>query len=305
MKTHNDMIGHAPVASPSIARIFSGYGPKPFLEPEDLGGKGGDDEAAKGVAAALAAKEAADKAAADAAAKAAADAAALESAGKKTVDDEKAKLIKESMERKARIKELEEQLKAFDGVDAEAARKAAAEKAEAEKKALEKAGDFDRLKAMMADEHQKAIDAEKARAKALEEQLTSKDRVINELTLGSAFNGSAFINGELVLTPSKTRAVYGAHFDIEDGKVIGYDKPAGAAERTKLVDGSGNPLAFEDALKKLVDTDPDRERLIKSKLAAGAGSKTDGLPAKQAGEDKTAGRSRIELALAARSAAKK
>ncbi len=269
-------------------------------EPADEGKPGGDDT---GVAAAMAAKAEADRIAAE---KAAADAAALkaaEEAGKTKVDDEKAKLLKESMERKAKIKELEDKLKAFEGVDPEEARKAAAAKIEAERAAAEKAGDFDRLKKMMAEEHEKAIAEREAKLKEREDALATKDKVINELTIGSAFNGSSFINGELVLTPTKTRQIYGAHFDIEDGKVVGYDKPAGSTGRTQLVDGSGNPLAFEDALKKLVDADPDRDRLIRSKMQPGAGSKTDSLKAKEAEAAVPVGRNRIAAALAAKKAA--
>jgi hypothetical protein len=92
--------------------------------------------------------------------------------------------------------------------------------------------------------------------------------------------------------------VYGDHFESENGTVVAYDKPKGAEGRTKLIDGSGNPLGFEAAIKKLVDSDPERDNLVKSKVAPGAGSKTtDGKPTTQKTELK--GLARIQAALEA------
>lgn len=291
----------------SAARIFSlGFGPRIMHDaPNEGGGNAPDPDLAKGVAAALAAKAAADKVAADAAQAEADRIAAEEAAKNKGPSDAEAKLLKENMERKATIKELQDKLKSYEGIDPEAARIAAAAKVEAEKAALAASGDFDRLKAMMADEHAKELTAAKTAAEAKDLALNAAQKTINELTIGSSFSSSTFINEELILTPAKARAVYGAHFEIEDGKTVGYDKPAGEATRTKLVDAAGNAMPFEAALKKLVEADPDRERLLKSKLATGAGSKTAG--SKTPGDEANAGTgiSRIAASLAAKSAAKK
>ncbi|MEZ6841307.1 DUF6651 domain-containing protein [Acinetobacter baumannii] len=45
-------------------------------------------------------------------------------------------------------------------------------------------------------------------------------------TVGAQFNQSQYIKQDLIYTPTKLRALYGNHFEIEDGKVVGYDKPA-------------------------------------------------------------------------------
>jgi hypothetical protein len=77
--------------------------------------------------------------------------------------------------------------------------------------------------------------------------------------------------------------------------VVAYDKPAGATDRTVLVDGSGNPLSFDKAIERIVDADPDRDTLRKSKMRAGAGSNNDGgKPPVNIGS----GRERIQAALA-------
>lgn len=243
---------------------------------------GGDDDAA--------AKAAAEKAAAE---KAAAEKAAAEKAaageGEKPSDAE-AKLLKEVMKKKEQVEALEAKLKSFDGINPEEiksllAEKKEAEKAkkEAEKKAVEAAGDIERLKTMMAEEHKKELETVQSQLADLQKLVAQKDSAINDLTIGQSFANSKFISDELVLTPTKAKQVYGGHFGYEDGKIVAYDKPSGVAERTKIVDARGEPLGFEAALKKLIEADPDRDYVLKSKMATGANSKTSSSQSK--GED--------------------
>jgi hypothetical protein len=95
---------------------------------------------------------------------------------------------------------------------------------------------------------------------------------VKELSLGQQFSQSKFIAEELSLPAAKARALYADHFDVEDGKVVPYDKPRGAANRTPLVDAQGNHIDFEAALRKIVDADPDKDSLLKSKVRQGAAS---------------------------------
>lgn len=213
-------------------------------------------------------------------------------AGDQKPSDEAAKLLKENMKKKEQIAALETTLKRFDGIDPDEVKtlleeKKAAEKAkkDAEKKAAEAAGDIERVKQMMADEHKKELDSVSTQLEETRQQMARRDAQINDLTIGQAFSNSSFVLDELVLTPSKTRAVYGAHFDYEDGKVVAYDKPAGQGERTKIVDARGEPMSFESALRKLVENDPDRDHVLKSKLAAGANAKPGSAKSKSSESD--------------------
>lgn len=210
---------------------------------------------------------------------AAAAAAAAAAAGGKKPTDEEARLLKENMKKKEELKKvadqnatLQAQLKTFEGIDPEAVRKLLADQKAAEEKQLEAKGDFDRLKARMAEEHGKEVTTLKAQLEALQSQLGAASGTINELTIGTQFGQSSFISEELTLTPAKARVVYANHFDLEEGKVVGYDKPRGAANRTALVDQYGAPVPFDAALRKIVDADPDKEQLYRSKIKAGAGS---------------------------------
>ena len=42
--------------------------------------------------------------------------------------------------------------------------------------------------------------------------------------------------------------------------------------REPLVTSSGEPLSFDEAMKRIIEADPDRERLLRSKSKAGSGA---------------------------------
>lgn len=218
-------------------------------------------------------------------------------------DDATAALLREVMEKKNKLRDAENKLKDYEGVDPAEYRALKAEKAAAAQAAAEAKGDFERVKAMMAEQHKAEKDAVEAQL-AAERAERAKDRqVIDGLTLGNAFANSEFITNELVLSAEKTRVVYGQHFEVKDGKIVAFNKPAGAADRTEMVDASGKPLAFEAALKAIVEADPDKKDIVRSKMKPGAGSKSDaptnGDKGKNDAKDTTLrGRDRIAAGLA-------
>ena len=184
----------------------------------------------------------------------------------KAKDDALAKAQKE-------LDELRKERDKFKGIDPEKARKLEADEKEREEKELEAKGEYDRLKQRMADQHANEVKAKDDVIKNLQEQLNIRDSQIDELTIGSNFNTSQYIKEELVLTPSKARALYGKNFERdEQGNLIAYDKPAGSKDRTPLVDASGKPLNFEGAIKTIIESDPEKDSLLRGKLKGGAGS---------------------------------
>lgn len=203
--------------------------------------------------------------------------------GKTKPTDAEAKLLKEVMDKKtalrktqAELEEVKAKLQAFDGLDAAELRALLEEKKALETRKMEEKGEWDRLKAQMVEENKKAVDAVNAQLATEKARADGLARQVAELTVGGAFTSSAFIKEELTLPASKARALYGAHFefDAERGSVVAYDKAAGSAQRTIMVDAQGEPLSFEAALKKLVDADPDRDQITKSKVKVGTGSRT-------------------------------
>ncbi len=216
---------------------------------------------------------------------------------KPKLSDADAKLLKDLMAQKTRAKTLEtelvdakKRLADFEGVDPAKARKLLADEEEAARKAAEARGEYDRLLAQMGERHQTEQAALSARLGDSQTLVATLQKDIAELTVGSAFAGSAFVTSDLTLTANKARVIYGAHFEYKDGKVVGYDKPAGASDRTLLVSSTGEALSFDEALRALVDKDPDRDRLLRGKAKSGAGSSTVTKGAKAATElaDKSA-----------------
>ncbi len=258
------------------------------------GGAGGDDAAAKAAAdaAAAAAKVEADAAAlkeadaAEAKAKADADAAAAAAEGgtdaEKALAKEKADLLAEVMDKKGRLKAAQEaeaaakaKLAEFGDVDPEKVKSLLKAEADAEKAALEASGEFDRVKEMMATEHSKEMAAKDAEIAALKEAASGKDATIDKLTIGRSFSDSKYIQDDLILSAPKVRQLYGEHVGLQDGETVVFDKPASAKDRTVMVDAAGNALSFDEGLKRLVDADPDKETMVKSKMAPGGKSKNN------------------------------
>lgn len=238
--------------------------------------------------------------------------------GNKGMSDEAAKLLKEVMEKKEALtkaksekeaaeklaKDLNDKLSMFDGINIDEVKNLLKEKQDRETQELEKKGEWERVKATMVEQHTKELERLKADSGGevvrLTEELSKRDRQIHELTIGRSFSESNFIKESLTLTPSKARVIYGSHFELKDGQVVAYDKPAGFEDRTPLVDASGNPLNFDKAIEKLIDLDPDRDNLLKSKMKAGAGSENDPNTARNKGKEKEnlRGKDRIQAAIA-------
>lgn len=235
--------------------------------------------------------------------------------GEAKPSDAEAKLLKEVMEKKEALNKareaakqveaekqaLAEKLKQFEGVNLDEVKTLLEERKARELAELEKKGEWDRLKAQMVEAHTKELEALRGesttKASTLESELTKAQKAIHELTIGRSFSESPFIRDGLTLTPSKARVVYGAHFELQDGKVVAYDKPVGSTDRTMLIDGDGNPLAFDKAMEKLVELDPDRDNLLKSKIKPGSGSANDSDAKGRKQEEQLKGKDRILAAI--------
>lgn len=286
--------------------------PRVAFAPETGAGGGGDD----GVAAAEAAAAAAEKAKTDqeTADKAALAAAELDKASAEDLrrlvaelSREKENLLGEVMKKKTKLSDNERTLKEYGDISPakarellEIERKAEASRIDAERAAAEKAGDFERVKEMMADQHRLEVEALNARLNGTQTRESELVTTINELTVGNSFSGSIFIRDNLTLSSAKTRVLYGDHFDTEGGKVTAYDKPRGAANRTALVDSHGNPLDFEASIERIILGDPDKDSILKSKMRKGAGSRHQNLDTdeiKKSGDDELYGASRISATI--------
>lgn len=194
--------------------------------------------------------------------------------------DAEAKLLQDVMKHKGRANQLQGELEALrkklNGVDLDQYQAMVREREEKARKELEDRGEYERIVAQMGERHTQAMQEHEAKLQEATQTISGLQLQISELTVGNAFATSPLIGEEVMLTRAKARAVYGSHFDFVDGKIVAFDKPKGAAERTMLVKASGEPMNFNDALLHLVNNDPDpeRDRLIRSRAKPGAGSTT-------------------------------
>jgi hypothetical protein len=258
--------------------------------PEDEGAGGAGDEGAAG-----------DEAPAD-----------EDAGGESTKEADKAKKPAGASETekalRAELAKAKKQAAAFAGLTPEAVAELKAAKAEADKlkadaaalkksqeeEALRKAGDFEALKARIIEEHKAETAGSKAKIDELQNAVDLMHQRVVQTTLTAAFAASRFVTGETVFSPTKAMLIYGSNFDVEDGRVVGYDAPKGAAKRTMLVDGRGQPLAFDEAIKRLVEADPDRDTVLRSKQKPGSGQQAyNGGKAPPAKDDQPRGVHRI------------
>jgi hypothetical protein len=231
-----------------------------------------------------------------------------DSADKKEAE-EKADLLKEVMDKKQKLRDtekekadLEAKLKAYGDIDPDKAKELVRKEQEAQQAALEAKGEFERVKEMMREQSEKESEELRAELEREREANKSKDAIIDDLTVGNAFSSSKFIQENLVISSNKARQLYAGHFEMVDGQLVGFDKPAGAKDRTQLVNGSGDPVSFDEAMKRIIEADPDKNDLTRSNARPGGGSKTNSGGEKKPGADKKKsdglyGRTRIANAL--------
>lgn len=169
-----------------------------------------------------------------------------------------------------RAEAAEKALKAFEGIDPEAAAKALDTVTKLDQKKLIDAGEVDKVRAEITKNWESRLsEAEKAK-QALEQQLH------NEL-IGGNFARSKVIAEKLAIPADLVQAAFGSAFKVENGRVVAYDKN-GQAIYSKA--NPSEPAGFDEALLSLVDAYPNKEHILKGSGASGsgAGSSSAGKP---------------------------
>ncbi|WP_199153550.1 DUF6651 domain-containing protein [Chromobacterium sp. ASV23] len=221
---------------------------------------------------------------------------------KSSMTDAEAKLLREVMQHKEKERRLAAELadlkSKIGDVDLEQARTLLQQKRDEEERLLAERGEWEALKKQMAERHQTELAAVQSQLAEANASIGKLHSHIEDLSVGSSFTTSEFIKNELVLTPAKARVIYGAHFDVVDGKVVAFDKPRGAGERAPLVNASGEHLGFDEALRQLVEKDSERDHLLRAKVKPGAGSGTAASASAAQSEPPKHGLKRIQAGLA-------
>lgn len=188
--------------------------------------------------------------------------------------------LEESKKYKDRAQTAETALKGFEGIeDAEAARKAIDTLKNIDEGKLLTAGKVQEIKdaAKKAAEDQVAA-ANKASAESLTKANAESAKLADQLhktMIGGGFARSKLITDDkhpvsLTLRADAAEKIFGNHYKVEDGKVIGYDKSGNKIfSRTR----PGEIADFDEALETIVEQYPDRDYIVRGANHSGPGSR--------------------------------
>lgn len=171
---------------------------------------------------------------------------------------------RESAGRKDRIRDLEEQMKAWEGIEnipdfIETARKNA-----------ESVAAFD-------DKQRGAEEATQARIKAATTPLEAKvaeleadrARIVDQYhasTIRSQFGSSKFVTEELV-SAAMAQELFAKHFSVDEkGQLVGKDSTG------NVIYGENGPADFDTALREIVKNSPHKAYVLKGGSATGSGA---------------------------------
>ena len=164
-------------------------------------------------------------------------------------------------------------LKAFDGLDPVAARKALELTANLDAKKLIDAGEVEKVKAETAKAYEDKLKALHEQFKPVVEERDTLHNKLIERTIGSAFNGSKFIADKLAIPADLVQAAFGRAFKVEGEKVVAY---ASNGEKIYSRERPGEVAGFDEALSMLVETYPKRDMILKGPGASGSGARGSG-----------------------------
>jgi len=172
----------------------------------------------------------------------------------------------EAKTNRERAEAAEAAVRAFEGVDAEAARKAIETVAKLDQKKLIDAGQVDAAVAAALKPVQDKFDAEAKRAATLEQQLHGE-------IVGGNFARSKYIADKLAIPSDMVQAAFGGRFSVVDGKLTA-SGPDGNPIYSRT--NHGQPASFDEALEFLVDAYPHKDSILKADNKPGSGAPNTG-----------------------------
>lgn len=169
----------------------------------------------------------------------------------------------EAKANRERAEAAEKVAKAFEGLDAAAARKAMDITANLDAKKLIDAGEVEKVRTEINSAWQTKYDAEVSARAALEGAFYSEK-------IGGAFARSKFIAEKIAVPGDMVQATFGSRFKIEDGQVAAYDQNG---QRIYSRAKPGEAADFEEALAIMVDGYPHKDSILKGANNGGGGTR--------------------------------
>ena len=178
-------------------------------------------------------------------------------------------LNKEGATRRARITELEDAAKAFEGItDPAAAVKALETVANLNDKQLVDAGEVERVK-------NAAIEALKETYEPLENENKELKSQLHNALVGGEFGRSTYLTEKTTMSPTMAEALFGKHFTVKDGKIEAKG-PDGNPIYSPDPGRAGEVATFDEALAVLIKGHPDQKRVLQGANQDGSGGQGGG-----------------------------
>lgn len=171
----------------------------------------------------------------------------------------------EAMDRRKSLTEAQEKLKAFDGMDAAAAKQALDNLSKIDQKKLIDAGEVDKVRNEITKSWESKVAEKQAELEKLHGQLNSE-------LIGGNFARSPVLVGDnrkLAMVPAVAQSYFGGNFKVEDGKTVGYDRHG------NKIYSKSNPselAGFDEAIISLAESDPNRDHIMLGSGASGSGA---------------------------------
>lgn len=179
----------------------------------------------------------------------------------------------ESKSHREKAEEVAKQLKVYEGLDAETARKALETVKNLDDKKLVDAGEVENLKKAVAKSYESRIEEiTKTFQKQVDEtskRVEEKDGQIFGLMVTNRFGSSEFVKSKLAVPSDMVEAMFGRNFKVENGKVVGFRKDGTRIISTKK---PGDDAEFEEALEAMVSEYPQKERILSNGQKTGSGA---------------------------------
>lgn len=120
------------------------------------------------------------------------------------------------------------------------------------------------------DLEQRLIIEHTEKVQAMQVLIEQKDMQIASDRINAQFSNSPFLRDKTTLPAQMAQAIYGGNFKVEDGKLNAFDS-FGNMITSSQPDTIGEPAPFEEAIKQIVMSDPNREAILKTN-SGGSGS---------------------------------
>lgn len=177
-----------------------------------------------------------------------------------------ARLNSEAKGHRERAEKAESAVKAFEGLDPEAARTALETVSKLDAKKLVDAGKVDEVIAAT----NKAWETKFA---AQSDELKKATDLLYREKIGGSFARSKYVGEKLAVPVDMVEATFGKHFSLDNGNIIAKDANGNAIYSAS---NPGNPAGFDEALEILVSQYQHKDSILKSDQKPGGGAPAGG-----------------------------